>query len=226
MLFRSITAGATANYTLTLPTTAGSANQYLKTDGAGNLSWSSVSATTNSLTNGSYSFTLQSQGYLSVPTSQYSTAQMFSNAGVDFYIGTLDSGNYWQFRTSGRLTFPDSTTQTTAYTGAGDGVKYTGILDAYSADFTVTTQQLVLVYPNATARTITLPASPVQGQTVTIKKVASFSSAPWNVVISGNGKNIDAGSSVTITSGWGYVTLVYSTTTSYTAQWWITAASL
>jgi len=39
----SINAGATANYTLTLPTTAGSNGQVLTTNGSGNLSWTTVS---------------------------------------------------------------------------------------------------------------------------------------------------------------------------------------
>ena len=71
--------------------------------------------TVSSLTNGSYSFTLQSQGYLTVPTSTYGTAQMFSSAGVPLFIGTLDSGNYWQLKTGGILQFPDNTQQTTAF---------------------------------------------------------------------------------------------------------------
>jgi hypothetical protein len=76
-----------------------------------------ISASTNQLTNGSYNFTLEAQGYIKVPTSQYGTAQMFSNAGVDLLLGTLDSGNFWQLKTNGTLVFPDYTIQTTAYTG-------------------------------------------------------------------------------------------------------------
>ena len=76
--------------------------------------------TTNRLVNGTYALTLQSSGYLTVPTSQYGTAQMFSSSGVPLYIGTLDSGNYWQFKTSGVFQFPDGTQQTTAYTGYGN----------------------------------------------------------------------------------------------------------
>jgi hypothetical protein len=39
---KSPTSGMAANYTLYLPTSAGSANQVLKTDGSGNLSWTTV----------------------------------------------------------------------------------------------------------------------------------------------------------------------------------------
>ena len=88
----------------------------LSIDGTGVVSVTSASSA-DKLTNGSYNFTLEAQGYIKVPTSQYGTAQMFSNAGVDLLIGTLDSGNYWQLKTNGDLVFPDNTTQTTAYTG-------------------------------------------------------------------------------------------------------------
>lgn len=59
----SITSGATANYTLTLPTTAGSNGQVLTTDGSGNLSWTTGSSgNTTSLVNGNNSFVLNSDG--------------------------------------------------------------------------------------------------------------------------------------------------------------------
>ena len=91
------------------------AGTYSNTNVAAYLTASPVS----SLKNGSYSFTLQPQGYLTVPTSQYGTAQMFSTAGVSLLIGTLDSGNYWQFKTGGIIQFPDNSQQTTAYPGTG-----------------------------------------------------------------------------------------------------------
>ena len=41
----TLTYGSTTDYTLTLPSSAGSANEFLKTDGAGALSWSAVDLT-------------------------------------------------------------------------------------------------------------------------------------------------------------------------------------
>jgi hypothetical protein len=113
------------NLTLSdLGITDGTNGQVLTTDGSGNFSFQTVSgggsggsSSTDKLTNGSYNFTLEAQGYIKVPTSQYGTAQMFSNAGVNLLLGTLDSGNFWQLKTNGDLVFPDNTTQTTAYTG-------------------------------------------------------------------------------------------------------------
>lgn len=46
----TIVSGAVANYTLTLPTTDGNANEVLLTDGAGNLSWSSVTGAAGAAT--------------------------------------------------------------------------------------------------------------------------------------------------------------------------------
>lgn len=97
--------------------------------------------TPSSLVNGSYTFALQSQGYLTVPTSQYGTAQMFSTAGVPLYIGTLDSGNYWQFKTGGVLQFPDNSQQTTAYPG-------TSLLNAVNANVTAANSAISALQAN------------------------------------------------------------------------------
>ena len=68
-------------------------------------------------------------------------------------------------------------------------------------------------------RTITLPASPTAGQTVTIKKTVSFTS--YIVTVDGNGNNIDGAGTLTFNNAYGYVTLVYGTTGNPGAQWWI-----
>jgi hypothetical protein len=101
-------------------TAANASIQTLNANVGGFYTWANAHYNTgspSSLTNGSYSFTLQPQGYLTVPTSTYGTAQMFSTAGITFDIGTLDSGNFWQFRPGGIIQFPDTTQQTTAYPG-------------------------------------------------------------------------------------------------------------
>jgi hypothetical protein len=218
-----------------LPPQSGNSGKYLTTDGAGNLSWATVSSSSSSITNNSHTLSIDTYGQLNLPISQYSDTVLNGGTGLPVILQTFTSGgspNSFTFNADGRfiipaaLQFSDGSQQTVAYTGPG-GVKYVGILDAYSNNFTVTTQQLVLVYPNSSARTITLPASPVSGQTVTIKKVSGFSSSPWNVIVSGGSNNIDASSSVTISSGWGYVTVVFGASTNFSSgQWWITSASL
>lgn len=139
---------------------------------------------------------------------------------VKIISASQGSAHTWTFGNDGSITFPDSTVQNTAYTGStGDGIKYTSTLDAFSGDFTVASEQLVLVYNNGVAsRTIYLPLSPSNGQTVTIKKSAAFTS--WTVVVNGNGKNIDGAASISFNNSWGYITLTYSTANSYN-HWFV-----
>ena len=69
--------------------------------------WAPATPTSSDrITNGSYSLVVQPQGHVTIPTSSYSTAQMFSQSGVDLYIGTLKSNNYWEFKDSGVLKLP------------------------------------------------------------------------------------------------------------------------
>lgn len=205
-----------------LPSQSGNNGKFLTTNGSGTLSWATVSGgSSNTLVNGSYTATLDSNGVLNIPTSYYSTGQIFAGYNTTLMLG--NSSHFIQVRgTDGAVIFPDYTVQTTAYTGAGDGVAYTSTLDAYSGDFTVSTQQLVLVFNNGVpTRTITLPATPTLGQTVTIKKIAAFSS--YTVVVDGNGKYIDTSTTLSFNNSWGYVTLVYQsgTGTDHGPQWFI-----
>jgi hypothetical protein len=74
-------------------------------------------ASPSSLVNGSYTLSLASNGDLLVPTSQYSTAQVFaSTTNTTMCLG--NSSHFIQVRGSdGALVFADYSVQTTAYTG-------------------------------------------------------------------------------------------------------------
>jgi hypothetical protein len=148
----------------------------------------------------------------------------------DIYITTNNSDysgvNEWQFDNDGMLNLPASIGDIKRDGVSVLGVKYSSVGDASYGDFTVTTEQLVLSNPNGTAQTITLPANPVAGQTVTIKKCSQFNSAGYVITIQGNGYNIDSASSLQINSGYGFVTLVYGFNGRVGTQWWVLDSKL
>jgi hypothetical protein len=165
-------------------------------------------------------------GYQSTGAGTYVLLQGAQDTGIQLIANSTGAAQTWSFNSNSAIIFPDNTVQTTAYTGGGgDGVKYSGILDAYSNDFTVTTQQLVLVTNNGvTNRNITLPASPAEGRTVTIKNTSAFTS--WGITVKGNGKNIEGSSSdysMPNTNGRAFTTFVYSAASSNGASWWVVA---
>ena len=206
---------ATASADVQIPAQTNNNGKYLTTNGT-SLSWGTISTTTNQLVNGAHTVTVGSDGYLTVE-SLYVQGYL---KGVDGSTGT--TGQVLTRQSNGGVAWA------TASSG-GDGVVYSSTTSVVSgATLTVTTQQLVIAYPNnQPGTTVNLPATPTEGQTVTIKKNASFVATNWNVTVQGNGNNIDGGSSLTITSGWGYVTVVYSSVSAGTgAKWYIVAASL
>jgi hypothetical protein len=83
-----------------------------------------------------------------------------------------------------------------------------------TANYTVTSSDRTLL-GNATggAFTLTLPASPTTGQQVIAKKIDTSANA---VTVSGNGKSIDSGSSLTLDTPNQSYSLQYDGT-----QWWI-----
>lgn len=210
-------AGWTANFTATPPPSISSAIQFA--DGTIQKTAYPGPSLTNALINGNRSLTLDDYGVVNMPISQFNTAQLFAPYNETLMLG--NSSHYIQVRgTDGALVFSDYSVQTSAYTGSGDGITYSSILDAYSDNYTVTDQQLVIVYNNGVPnRTITLPANPVYGQTITIKKSAAFTS--WGVTVDGNGQNIDDGLTVYFNNPYGYITVTYNTTYSCRDQWFI-----
>ena len=166
-------------------------------------------------------------GHVNIFTNGRSAAE-FTDQDISITTNNSDySGvNEWQFDTDGMLNLPASIGDIKRDGVSVLGVKYSSVGDASYGDFTVTTEQLVLCNPNGTAQTITLPANPVAGQTVTIKKCAQFNNAGYVITIQGNGYNIDSTSSIQINSGFGFVTLVYGFNGRVGTQWWVLDSSL
>jgi hypothetical protein len=52
-------------------------------------------------------------------------AELRANTTVSIYTNTGATSRQWTFGTDGNLTFPDNTTQTTAYTGIPANIAYT-----------------------------------------------------------------------------------------------------
>ncbi|MBS1972393.1 MAG: hypothetical protein JSU04_18960 [Bdellovibrionales bacterium] len=92
------TAGAFTNYVLTLPNTAGSANQVMATDGAGNLSWVTPLSSSTGFVNGGNSFAgnatigLKDNYNLNFATNN-TTRMTLTNSG-NLGIGTTNPGTY------------------------------------------------------------------------------------------------------------------------------------
>jgi hypothetical protein len=80
-----------------------------------------------------------------------------------------------------------------------------------NANYTATTTNHVLLVNTAAARTITLPASPVDGQVYHIKD-KSGNALTNNITIAGNGNDIDGAGSATINTDYGSLYVVYSST--------------
>jgi hypothetical protein len=77
------------------------------------------------------------------------------------------------------------------------------------------TDAIIGVTSTAAVRTITMPASSlVTGQRWTVKD-ESGGAAANNIIVSGNGKNIDAAASYSITTNYGAVDLYYNGTQFY-----------
>jgi len=145
--YAAIQAPATisSNYTLTLPTTAGTSNYVLKTDGSGNLSW------TNGISN------LLGGGAGQIPYNTASGATSFLMAGTSGQVLRSNGviGLMWEAQglfSGGRLTLTSATPITTADVTGATTLYYTpynsdkiSVYDGYNwATYTFTERSLAL----------------------------------------------------------------------------------
>ena len=84
-------ASSTGDYTLTLPANDGSSDQYLQTDGSGNLSWSTISST--SITNGNSNVVVNPNANVTISSAGNANVIVVTGTGANI-TGTLSvSGN-------------------------------------------------------------------------------------------------------------------------------------
>ena len=67
--------------------------------------------------NGSYNWIFDGAGILNLPKNNSVGAAVIQPSGSDFGIKLISNGHIWSLGTDSSLTFPDSTVQTTAFTG-------------------------------------------------------------------------------------------------------------
>jgi len=103
----------------------------------------------------------------------------------------------------------DGTVKTVAGSSLGEDnnvYSYTAI----TSNVTLTTGSSYVIFVNPSAEfTVTLPATPINGQVFKIKDI-SGQALTYNVIIDGNGNNIDGGSSASINTDYGALELIYN----------------
>ena len=191
----------TSNVTFTLPTTDGTANQVLKTDGSGNLGWanaSSISGTTNRIPYFNTSTTLSSSGLtwdntnsklginFTSPSATLQVSGTSDNANTySLYIGNQSGTKVLNFDNSGKVGINVSSPATTLHFNGSMSRKApvrTGVATAY----TVLDDDSWIIVNNASSTvTLTLPtAANFQGRELMIKNVSAIAvnSASSNVI--------------------------------------------
>jgi hypothetical protein len=98
-----------------IPSQVNQGGSILTTNGT-NLLWVSAPAT-NTLNNGAYTVVLGSDGTLSLPDAPGASAAVIQPLNNGYGVNIVSGGNSWKFNTNSSLTFPDTSVQTTAYTG-------------------------------------------------------------------------------------------------------------
>ena len=113
-------------------------------------------------------------------------AELRANNYVSIATNTSDVSRLWTFGADGSLTFPDNTTQTTAYTGIPSNT-YT----LTATNFIITQPSNWVVSTASNGVTATLPASPATGITINFLD-ASKTWAVNNFVLLRNGQTIES----------------------------------
>lgn len=132
------------NYTLTLPTTAGSASEVLSTDGSGNLSWiASGSATTVTVSDLD---TTNTTIYLAGATSAGSRTLLIDTSGLTYNASTNLLANNGGLNLGGNLTVAGTSTLTGNVTASGN-LTVTGDLTINGTTTTVNSNTMTVDDP-------------------------------------------------------------------------------
>lgn len=192
------TLAAAGTWTLTLPNTDGNANEYLKTDGSGNTSWSTISNA--SLTNSSISFAVGTTGtdvtWTTSPVSLGGTATINIPDASVTARGVVTTGAQSFI---GAKTFTSELISTAARKVTFQSVSADDTLDA--------TDEITAVSASGAARIITLPtAVGIAGRVYTIKKIDSSANT---VTIDGNGsQTIDGSTTQVLYAQWDWIKII------------------
>ena len=159
-----------------------------------------------------------------ITTVSNATASTSSTTGALLVTGGMGIGGAIGMAASTGIIIPTgapATTTNTLYSVSGtlyfNGVRAGGLgtISTQTGDYAASlADSLILCNAASASLTITLPASPVAKETIQIKKIDTTGNA---VVISGNGKTIDAWTTVQINDPWLCMYLTYDGT-----QWWLT----
>lgn len=138
---------------------------------------------------------------------QWGTDAILNTTGFSFpnntSISTVDSGN--MYIQSGAITIATATANKFV-TNSGRRIA----TNVKTASYTVTnTDEVIIVGSLSSTVTITLPALPSAGDTYIIKDQGGSANS-FNIVISGNGNNIDGASTYTLNAKYESVTVVFA----------------
>jgi hypothetical protein len=175
------------------------------------------STSTSSLINGSYTVSLASNGDLMVPASQYGTGQVFAPNLTTLCLG--NSTHFVQVRGSdGALILPDSTVQTTAWTGVVGALtsgSYTASLSSSTGVLTAT------AFSGDGSRLTNLSytaTNNIVGTQTNVVLIAGSNNYTWTFDQNGN-VTAPVPTTATVVTSMGYIGLPQtSTNTNYTVQ--------
>jgi hypothetical protein len=140
----------------------------------------------------------------------YLNAPSSGSGGITFQAANLN-------RTMGRVYLSGGTYLGAAGTDPGignlivdKGLGVAGATATKTSAYTATVADFYIPCDTTTGFTVTLPATPNNGQVLTIKKITADANT---LTIGSNGKNINGAASKTITAQWGTYVLYYTGTT-------------